>query len=125
MSNEPNKTGRPTVITAETLGKLKQGFLMGLSDEEACLFANIGTRTLYDYQAANPSFSQDKTEWKNNPVLKAKTTIYNKLHDTETAKWYLERKKKDEFSSRNELSGPDGEKLESLVVIKHGEGSSS
>lgn len=122
---EPNPGGRPTKMTPETLEKLKDGFLMGFSDEEACAYAEISKTTLYNYQEDHKEFVDQKEEWKGNPILKAKTTIFKRLHDVETAKWYLERKKKDEFSSRNEFTGADGEKLESLVVIKHGEGNTS
>ena len=33
--------GRPTVMTAETIEKLEQGFLMGFSDREASLYVGI------------------------------------------------------------------------------------
>lgn len=36
-----NKGGRPTKMTQGTIKKLEEAFLRGLSDEEACLYANI------------------------------------------------------------------------------------
>jgi hypothetical protein len=116
--------GRPTIMTPELLSKLKEGFLMGFSDEEACSYAQIGKSTLYNYQQANPEFVEEKEEWKNNPILKAKTTIFNDLEDVETSKWYLERKAKREFSLRQELTGENGEPLvvsvPSVLLDKHG-----
>lgn len=111
---------RPTKMTTEILERLRHAFDIGCTDEEACASAEISCTTLYNYQNEHPEFLEEKTIRKEKPVLKAKNTIYNTLDDPKNAQWYLERKKKDEFSTRNELSGPDGEKLESLVIIKDG-----
>lgn len=43
------KRGRPTKMTQGTVKKLEEAFLRGLSDEEACLYADISKPTLYDY----------------------------------------------------------------------------
>lgn len=111
---------RPTVVTPETLEKLRTGFLKGYDDEEACLYADIAPSTLYEYQKKNPEFSEQKAQWKKNPILKAKEVVYDAIErkDKETAKWYLERKKKEEFSTRSETDiTSNGESL----VIKFGE----
>lgn len=103
--------GRPTVMTAKILERLRQAFAIGCTDEEACAFADIAPRTFYDYQKANPEFLQEKEALKQKPILKAKKTIEQSLDDPKNAQWYLERKKKDEFSTRNELTGKNGEDL--------------
>lgn len=101
--------GRPTVMTPEVVNKLEQAFSMGCSDLEACLFADISKQTLYDYQAKNPKFTDRKAMLKERLVLKARTVIAEALNkkDENTAKWYLERKRKDEFSTKveNEHTG--------------------
>ena len=101
--------GRPTVMTPEVVSKLEQAFSMGCSDLEACLFADISKQALYDYQAKYPEFADRKAMLKEKLVLKARTVIAEALNkkDENTAKWYLERKRKDEFSTKveNELSG--------------------
>jgi len=112
----PNKGGRPTSMTPETLDLLRQAFLFGATDEEACAFAKIGKSTLYDYQNAHPEFSEQKDQWKEDPILKAKKTVVDSLDDTKNAQWYLERKKKDEFSPRSEVTGKDGKELTPLLV---------
>lgn len=116
-----NKPGPESKMTEDVLARLRQAFLMGYDDEEACAFAEINPSTLYRYQKDNPEYASEKARWKQNPILKAKATIYGALSEKETAKWYLERKKKSEFAQRNELAGPDGEKLAFKVV--HGEDS--
>lgn len=97
-------TGRPTKLTPETLDKLRTAFLMGCSDVEACLYADISKTALYNYQQKNPEFVDQKEQWKEQLTLKARTVIANSLNnkDENTAKWYLERKRKDEFSTKIE-----------------------
>ena len=112
------KVGRPTVMTPDVVSKLEQAWAMGCSDLEACLFANISKQTLYDYQNKNPEFVDRKERLKESLVLKARTVIANALNqdDENTAKWYLERKKKAEFSTRQELTGEDGAMLQPPVI---------
>lgn len=99
------QTGRHTIMTTETVSKLREAFLMGYSDREACIYADIGLQTLYDYQRNNPGFSELKEGYKINPILLAKKTMFNALEkgDIKVALWYLERKAKNEFSTRSEL----------------------
>lgn len=96
--------GRPTVMTPEVVNKLEQAFSMGCSDLEACLFADISKQTLYDYQAKHPEFTDRKAMLKETLILKARSVIATSLNnkDENTAKWYLERKRKDEFSLKVE-----------------------
>jgi len=103
MSKSKHPGGRPSVITESVLSKLEYAFSLGCSDTEACLYADIGASTLYAYQVEHPEFQERKAELKENPVLKARTTIYENLHNPNTAQWYLERKKKDEFSQKTEV----------------------
>lgn len=104
--------GRPTVMTEIVLGKLNEAFAIGASDKEACFYADISPDTLYDYQLKNPKFIQRKEALKERPVLLARQTVLKAIEsDPLTARWYLERRRKDEFSSRQELTGADGERI--------------
>ena len=103
--------GRPTSVTPEVLRKLEEAFALGCTDLEACVFADISKSTLYDYQLANPEFTNRKEELKEKPVLKARKAVIKVLDDPEHAKWFLERKLKKEFSQRQEHTGKDGENL--------------
>ena len=58
---------------------------MGCTDAEACVFAGIGKRTLYDYQEANPEFSHQKEVLKTNPQLQAKKIQMKDLEDGNSA----------------------------------------
>ena len=106
---DKKKPGRHTVMTSDVVNKLEQAFSIGCSDLEACLHAGISKQTLYDYQAKYPEFADRKAMLKERLVLKARTVIAKALdkEDENTAKWYLERKRKDEFSAKveNEVTG--------------------
>lgn len=111
-------TGRPTKLTPETIDKLRTAFLIGCSDVEACLFADISKTALYNYQQKHPEFVDKKEQWKEQLALKARTVIADALNnkDENTAKWYLERKKKNEFGTRTEITGADGEPLSPPII---------
>lgn len=106
---------RPTVMTKEVLDKLRQAFLIGATNDEACGYADISVKTLYNYIEKQPEFLQQIEQWKNEPILKAKTTVVKNLDDTKNAQWYLERKKKDEFAVRQEVTGKEGDAIEAII----------
>lgn len=99
------KAGRPTVMTKETLDKLEYAFLRGLSDRESCLYANIDPQTLYNYCNSHPDFSSRKELLKEQVKMKAKLVVADEIdaHNEKMATWYLERKAKDEFSTKTEI----------------------
>lgn len=100
-----DKYGRPTVMTNDVLRKLEEAFAMGCTDLEACLYANIGKSTLYDYQQLVPEFVERKEELKESLKLHAKANLSRSIKidlDVDNSKWYLERKSKQEFSTKIE-----------------------
>ena len=114
------QVGRPKKIDTFVLRKLYEAFIVGSSDEEACFWANIGKSCLYDFQAEYPEFLELKEEWKLNPTLRARNTIYKNLDNPTNAQWYLERKKKNEFAQRTELTGSEGTDLKDLIkIVEH------
>ena len=66
---------RPRKITKETVQKLEEGFLMGLSDREACIYADIAVSTLYDYCKKHKEFSERKELLKDNIKMKSKLNV--------------------------------------------------
>ncbi len=104
--------GRPTIMTDLTLQKLKEAFAFGCTDEEACYYAEIGKSTLYNYQNDNPDFLEQKEALKQRPILLARQEVIKGLTgNPELALKFLERKKKDEFSLRSEITGKDGKDI--------------
>ena len=99
--------GRPTVMTTEIIHKLEEAFSLGCSDLEACFYADISATALYEYQRAHPDFAQRKAILKEKTIFKARAIVEKALSegDKDMAKWFLERKKKDEFSTKVEGAG--------------------
>ena len=119
--------GRPTVMTKETIDKLEEGFLMGFTDKEASLYANIDVTTLYNYCNDNPNFSTRKELLKEQPKIMAKQNIIKSIKKGSEldSKWYLERKSKNEFSLKQEIDnshkfddGAINELIESITGLK-------
>jgi hypothetical protein len=119
---ENNKVGRPSKVTPEVVSKLEQEFAQGLTDEEACLVVGISRAALNRYCDANEEFRVKKELLKRTPGIKAKKIINKRLdeEDEYNARWYAERKLKDEFSTRNETTGADGAPLQPFQVIIEG-----
>lgn len=115
-----SKAGQPTKMTSNALALLKDAFLLGCTDEEACLKAEIDPVTLYRYQKKNPNYVRQKELWKQNPFLIARTTIIRGIGtDPDLALKYMERKKKDEFSLKQEVDVTSGgDQIGGFVVVK-------
>lgn len=101
-----NRGGRPTVVTAQVVGKLELGFAKGLNKTECCKFAGISRDALYDYIDSHPEFSDRIEVLQSHPSMKAKFNIADRIEkgDVEMSKWYLERKNPDEFSTKQNIS---------------------
>jgi hypothetical protein len=93
---------RPTKQTPETISKLEQAFSLGCTVSEACFQAGVAESTYYEWCNLDAELSERMKALKNHMILKARQTIFNNLDDVSTAKWYLERKRKDEFSIKVE-----------------------
>jgi hypothetical protein len=116
-----NKGGRPTIFTPETIQKLEQAFSIGCTDTEATLFANISMAALYDFQNKYPEFVERKRKLKESLTLRSRLNVAQAINaqtnpDIDLSKWYLERKRKEEFSLRQETehSGAVRHSIESL-----------
>ncbi len=113
--------GRPLAVTPEVLSKLEEAFLLGCTDEEACLVADISRATLYNYQKDHPEFIERKEELKERPVYIARKSVVDALEkDPKLSLDYLQRKKKGEFAIRVENTGADGAPL-NIQIVSYGD----
>jgi len=104
-------SGRPSKVTPEVLAILEDAFLIGHTDTEACLIANIDPATLYRYCKENPDFARRKEELKENQFAIARRTLMKGVKENpELALKFLERKKKAEFGVKTELDVTSGGK---------------
>ena len=113
------KKGRPTVFTSEVVTKIIAGFHNGFNDTEVCLYAQISRNAFYEELKRNKAFSDKITYAKGHPNMKAKELVITNINegDVATAKWWLERKAKSEFSLRIEQTGKDGGSIANTVDI--------
>ena len=112
------KVGRPTKFTPEIIAKLEQAFLLGCTDVEACLYADVSKTALYNYQERNPEFVDRKEVLKSNPIMKARKVIVDALdeNDVLTAHKVIERKEGTKV--KQEISGHDGGAIESKWTVE-------
>lgn len=110
--NAPAKpVGRPKVVRAgrlkldgrpeeEILSKLRDAWDLGASDAEACLSADVSQAWLYRFLNDNPLFREERDRRKEKLALMSRKVILTAIADGNVwvAQWYLERRKKDEFS---------------------------
>ena len=110
---EKNKNGGDrTCFTPEVADKLRQAFEIAASDLEACRFAGISAEALYNHQRKYPEFVKYKEWLKETPDLAARNVVARAAQTSlGAAQWWLERRKKAEFSTRNEVTGANGESL--------------
>lgn len=113
------EVGRPTSMTEETIAKLEQGFLMGFTDREASLYANINPSTLYRFCEENPDFSERKELLKENVKMRAKQNIHKEITegDKQLSQWYTERRDPD-FNPKQTIDHTSkGEKIDNSGAI--------
>ena len=105
---DQKKIGRPPKFTDEVVNKLEEVFSLDGTVGEACFYAGISRQTYYDWIKENPDLVDRFDALRENPILKARRSVVNGLIDPEFALKYLERKRKAEFSPRQEITGADG-----------------
>lgn len=100
-----NNVGRPRAITPKKLEKLEEAFKLGCTNREACFYADVAESTFYDFLKEYPEYSDKIAMWKDYEKIKARYVVHKALEngDRDMAKWYLERKAKDEFSTKQEF----------------------
>ncbi len=74
------------------------------TDKEACFYAGIGERTLYEYCEGNPEFAQRKELLKLSPNIRAKRKLVVEIDGSaEQARWWATNKMSDEFAPRSKV----------------------
>lgn len=113
------KQKKPKLDDIETIRKLEEVFKIDWTIGEACYYAGISVDTYYRLLSLKPELSERFTRLRNMPTLLARQTLVKSLHtDSNIAMKYLERKKKDEFSTRTETTGKDWAPIEVLNKIQ-------
>lgn len=87
------------------LAKCKEVWAFGGTDAEAAFYAEVSKDSVSRYLKAHDDVRELRDRLKEQPILRARKTVVDNLGDPQVAFRYLERKRKDEFSERQELSG--------------------
>jgi len=111
------QTGRPTVMTQNTVQKLEEALKEGFSVDMACHVSGISRSTYYDHINSNSSFSYKMELAQDWVTQRAKQVVANAIDsgDLKAAQWWLERK------ARSEFSNPTAQKPEPTIFDKYGE----
>lgn len=101
--------GRPSVMTEHVLDKILYACSIGCSMTECALYADISLDTLYKYRKNAPEFAERMDLLRNKPILKARENVIHALegNDPIMTRWYLERKKADEFTIKHDVTVSD------------------
>jgi|SRR3990167_876308 len=109
--NNPTGAQKSPKMTPEAIKKLEEAFAIDATVEEACFYADISPQTYYNLVKKDPKLLEKFGRLREKPVLKARKTVVDSLDDPNHAKWYLERKRKAEFSERKENTGANGDPI--------------
>ena len=100
---ENNQVGRNTVVTSEVIAKLVEAFKLDSTIEEACYYAEIHPSTYYRHVKSDPDFARKIEGARCYLILRARETVARNIGRIDTAKWYLERKRSEEFGKRDQI----------------------
>ena len=106
QNKQHNPIGRPPAINDDVLRQLDYAYSIGCNDTEAALYADISSTTLYKYIKEHPDYATRRDELKQKPILKAKKTIIDSIESGNeiTAKWYLEKRCRDDFGTVQDIN---------------------
>lgn len=105
--------------TPEIVKEISAYIEQGKSNRDACALSDICEDTFYDWQKLHPEFFEAVKKAHANYKSKLVAILHKAAYDDkekevrswQAAAWLLERKYKDEFSLRSEVTGKDGEGL--------------
>lgn len=102
--SEHKPNGRPSEMTEEKINKLEYVFSLDWTIKEACFYADISHETYYNWLEKKPELVERFNALRERPVLLAReSVITNMKKNWELALKYLERKKKTEFTPKQEI----------------------
>ena len=92
---------KPKLDNKLVVQKLEEAFALDCSIGEACFYADIARQTYYNLIEEKPELLDKFNRLREKPVLIARQTVVKACKDNpDIALKYLERKRKDEFSTK-------------------------
>lgn len=109
-------------LTLDVYLALEMAFSMGFDAVEACAAAKISRRKYNKLIEKYPLLLEKVEQWKSNPVMLAKSVVMEQIGqgNLQAAQWWLERRKKDEFSqsTKVEINRTEKRHIEVSTTIK-------
>lgn len=121
MSEENN--GRPTLKTEAVVTLLERCFEDGSTVTEACHIAKISRKTYYEWVNTDEDFRNRMSRSQEYPDNIARVNLVEalKVKDIDVSKWWSERRRKKEFSLKQEsnIQVPGGIKSIEFIMDDH------
>lgn len=107
----------PSKLTEENILELEQRFRDGATILEA-IEGIMSESTYHQHRKDNSEFAARMEVARDYTTDIARRVVAKRVQrgDVDTAKWWLERKNKREFSTRSELTGADGKDLPTPIL---------
>lgn len=105
-------------LTDEVMLKLQAAFQYDFTNEEACYYAKINPSTYYNYCKWSSEFREKMEEYKSFVAMSAKENIFKAIRggSIEDSWKYLERRRKDDYSSKGIVKHEGLENLLGKVI---------
>lgn len=113
MAKEKRREGRPYRFSPEIVRKLEEAASLDCSISEMAFHAEISKPTYYAIIKRDPKLFARLEALREKPFINCRLTIQRNIKDGDgkLALQYLERRKKEEFAPRSEVTGADGAPL--------------
>lgn len=102
--------GRPSILTPKVVADLVAALQNGLTKKQAFRYAGISKDVYYDAIKRDEEFADKMRAAQEHLNFKSREVIAKAIENGSdlNARWWLERKNKDEFSPRREVTGNKG-----------------
>jgi len=110
-SFDVRKTANAWFMDKTKVEKVIEGKKLDLNDAECSFHSGITEKQLEYFLEVHPHFCGFFKALTMYPRVRARITIIKNLDDLKNAQWFAERRMKDEFSLRNEITGKDGKNI--------------
>jgi hypothetical protein len=97
----------------EIIESLRPYLTLGYDLKNACVLAQVTYETVWEWVNKDTALLIKIKAWQNLVNAKARQNVAQKINDGDTleSKWWLARREKNEFSTRQENTGANGESL--------------
>jgi hypothetical protein len=112
-----NMAGRPTKYNIERVQKIMNALSAGNTRRDSCAYAGISEDTFAAWLKDKPDFSDSIEKAEADAAVRNVSIIAKAAQEGtwQAAAWWLERRRKQDWAIRHELTGPDAGPLKIIV----------